>query len=155
MSVTRVATGLVRTALTNDAGEYSFPQLPVGEYEEAELAGFKKTQRTGVDLRVEDTLRIDLILQIGQQTETVSVEATAPIVNTDSSALGGVVDNKTVTELPLNGRDFNQLSLMVPGVNPGTLKGTATTASASSAMSVNGNRSTSNNFLIDRTTTIW
>lgn len=150
VSVTRVATGLVRTALTNDAGEYSFPQLPVGEYRvEAELAGFKKTQRTGVDLRVEDTLRIDLILQIGQQTETVSVEATAPIVNTDSSALGGVVDNKTVTELPLNGRDFNQLSLMVPGVNPGTSKGTATTASASSAMSVNGNRSTSNNFLID------
>jgi len=70
-------------------------------------------------------------------------------VSTDSSTLGGVVDNKTVTELPLNGRDFNQLSLMVPGVNPGTTKGTATTASASSAMSVNGNRAQSNNFLID------
>jgi len=150
VSVTQVTTGLVRTELTNSAGEYSFAQLPVGLYRvEAELAGFKKTQQSGVDLRVEDTLRVDLALQIGQLTETVAVQGTAPVVSTDSSTLGGVVDNKTVTELPLNGRDFNQLSLMVPGVNPGTTKGTATTASASSAMSVNGNRAQSNNFLID------
>ena len=150
VSVTQVTTGLVRTETTNATGEYSFPQLPVGLYRvEAEMAGFKKTQKTGIDLRVEDTLRVDLALQIGQLTETVAVEATAPVVSTDTSTLGGVVDNKTVTELPLNGRDFNQLSLMVAGVNPGTTKGTATSASGSSAMSVNGNRAQSNNFLID------
>lgn len=150
VTVTQIATGLGRTGFTNDVGEYSFPQLPTGPYKvEAELTGFKKTQRSGVELRVEDVLRIDLILQVGQMTETVAVEATAPIVSTDSSTLGGVVDNKTVTELPLNGRDFNQLSLMVPGVNSGTSKGTATSASASSAMSVNGNRAQSNNFMID------
>ena len=150
VTVTQTATGLVRNATTNDAGEFSFPQLPAGPYRvEAEASGFKKTQRSGIELRVEDVLRVDVVLQVGQLTETVSVEATAPVVSTDSSTLGGVVDHKTVTELPLNGRDFNQLSLMVPGVNSGTTKGTASNASGSSAMSVNGNRAQSNNFMID------
>src|SRR5579863_1960314 len=82
VSVTQVATGLVRTETSNATGEYSFPQLPAGVYRvDAELTGFKKTQRTGIELRVEDTLRIDLALQVGQLTETVSVEATAPVVN--------------------------------------------------------------------------
>ena len=73
-------------------------------------------ERSGIELRVDDRLRIDVTLSLGQVSETVSVEATAPIVNTDSATLGNVVDNKKVTELPLNGRNYEQLILLAPGV---------------------------------------
>jgi len=120
VTVQQTATGLSRTEVTNDTGEYSIPQLPVGPYiVAAEESGFKKTERTGVELRVDDRLRIDLVMAVGQLTETVAVEATTPVVSTDSSTLGNVVDNKKVTELPLNGRNFLQLNLLVPGANQG------------------------------------
>lgn len=150
VTVIHVATGLVRTQKTNSAGEYSFPQLPVGQYAiEVEQAGFKKSQHTGIELRVDDRLRVDVVLQLGQLSETIAVEARAPVVSTDSSTVGNVVGHRTITELPLNGRDFNQLSVLVPGVNPGSVKGTPANAAQSSAISVNGNRPQSNNYLID------
>src|SRR5258708_4677743 len=88
VTVTQVTTGLTRSETSNDAGEFSFPQLPVGPYSvDVELTGFKKSQRTGIELRVDDKLRVDVALQVGQLSETVSVEATAPVVSTDSSTL--------------------------------------------------------------------
>ena len=148
VTATQTATGLTRTEVTNDAGEYAIPQLPVGAYTVAvEEAGFKRTDKTGIELRVDDRLRIDITLLVGQVTDTVAVEATAPVINTDSSTLGNVVDNKKVTELPLNGRNFLQLNLLVPGVNQG-VKGSQNQTQGGS-ISVNGAREQANNFLLD------
>ena len=148
VTVRQAATGLVRTEATNDAGEYSIPQLPLGLYTlSVEQPGFKKTERTGIELRVDDKLRIDVALSVGQVTETVAVEATTPVISTDSSTLGNVVDNKKVTELPLNGRNFLQLNLLVPGVNQG-VKGSQNQTQGG-AISANGAREQANNFLLD------
>ncbi len=144
----QTATGQSRSEVTNDSGEYSIPQLPVGPYTIAvEQSGFKKSERTNIDLRVDDQLRIDVSLAVGQMTDTVAVEATAPVVNTDSSTVGNVVDNKKVTELPLNGRNFLQLNLLVPGANQG-VKGSQNQTQGGS-ISVNGAREQANNFLLD------
>jgi hypothetical protein len=144
----QTATGLVRTEVTSEVGEYALPQLPVGPYiVTAEHPGFKKVERTGLELRVDDRLRIDLTLELGQVTETVAVEETAPILSTDSSTVGNVVDNKKVTELPLNGRNFLQLNLLVPGANQG-VKGSQNQTQGG-AISINGAREQSNNFLLD------
>lgn len=148
VTATQTATGLVRTEMTNGEGEYSIPQLPVGPYTvSVEQAGFKKTERSGIELRVDDKLRIDLTLSIGGVSEIVAVEGTAPVVNTDSATVGNVVDNKKVTELPLNGRNFLQLNLLVPGANQG-VKGSQNQTQGGS-ISVNGAREQSNNFLLD------
>src|SRR5712692_3231494 len=144
----QTATGLSRTEVSNDAGEYSIPQLPVGQYTlEVEQPGFKKTERTGIELRVDDKVRIDVSLAVGQLAETVAVEATVPVVSTDSATVGNVVDNKKVTELPLNGRNFLQLNLLVPGANQG-VKGSQNQTQGGS-ITINGAREQSNNFLLD------
>jgi hypothetical protein len=148
VTATQTATGLTRTEVTNAEGEYSIPQLPVGPYMvTGESPGFKKTERSGIELRVDDRLRIDITLALGAVSETVAVEAVAPVVNTDSATVGNVVDNKKVTELPLNGRNFLQLNLLVPGANQG-VKGSQNQTQGGS-ISVNGAREQSNNFLLD------
>ena len=142
------ATGLTRTELTNNDGEYSIPQLPVGQYSlTVEHANFKKNERSNIELRVDDKLRQDVVLSVGQVTETVAVEATVGVVQTDSSTVGNVVDNKKVTELPLNGRNFLQLNLLVPGANQG-VKGSQNQTQGGS-ITVNGAREQANNFLLD------
>jgi hypothetical protein len=148
VTVLQTATGLVRNEQTNESGEYSIPQLPVGNYTvSVEMANFKKAEITNVELRVDDRLRIDVSLSVGQVTDTVAVEETAPVISTDSSTLGNVVDNKKVTELPLNGRNFLQLNLLVPGANQG-VKGSQNQTQGG-AISVNGAREQANNFLLD------
>lgn len=143
-----VATGITRSELTGDTGEYSIPQLPAGRYDlTVEERSFKKTERTGIELRVDDRLRIDVTLTLGNVAETVTVEASVPVVSTDSATLGNVVDNKKVTELPLNGRNFLQLNLLVPGANQG-VKGSQNQTQGGS-ISVNGAREQANNFLLD------
>jgi hypothetical protein len=148
VTAAQTATGLTRSEVTSDAGEYAITQLPVGNYIiSVEQAGFRKTDRTGIELRVDDRLRIDVTLAVGQLSDTLAVEATAPVINTDSSTVGNVVDNKKVTELPLNGRNFLQLNLLVPGANAG-VKGSQNQTQGG-AISVNGAREQGNNFLLD------
>ena len=148
VTVREVATGLTRSELTSETGEYSIPQLPVGIYDlTVEEPSFKKTERAGIELRVDDRLRIDVALTLGNVAETVQVEAAAPVVSTDSATLGNVVDNKKVTELPLNGRNFLQLNLLVPGATQG-VKGSQNQTQGGS-ITVNGAREQSNNFLLD------
>ena len=120
ITVTHVATELTRTEAANSTGEFVFPQLPVGEYRlTAEQTGFKKEEHTGIVLQVDDKLRLDVALQVGRVNEIVAVTEAAAVVQTDSATVGNVVDNKKVTELPLNGRNFLQLNLLVPGANQG------------------------------------
>ena len=144
----QVATGLVREETTNDSGEYLFAQLPVGQYDlTAEASGFKKIDKQNILLQVDDKLRVDLDMTVGAITETVAVEASAPVIQTDSATVGNVVDNKKVTELPLNGRNFLQLNLLVPGANQG-VKGSQNQTQGGS-ITVNGAREQANNFLLD------
>jgi hypothetical protein len=148
VTVRHVATGLVREETTNDAGEYLFAQLPVGQYDmTVEQAGFKKVDRPGILLQVDERQRVDIDMTVGAVTETLSVEAVAPVIQTDSATVGNVVDNKKVTELPLNGRNFLQLNLLVPGANQG-VKGSQNQTQGGS-ITVNGAREQANNFLLD------
>ncbi len=148
VTVREVATGLMRAELTGDSGEYSIPQLPAGIYDlTVEQTSFKKAERKAIELRVDDRLRIDIALTLGNVAETVEVEAVAPVISTDSATMGNVVDNKKVTELPLNGRNFLQLNLLVPGANQG-VKGSQNQTQGGS-ISINGVREQGNNFLLD------
>jgi hypothetical protein len=148
VTVREVTTGLTRSEVTNDEGEYSIPQLPAGHYDlVVEAPDFKKTELTGIELQVDDRLRKNVTLAVGQVTETVSVEAQASVVSTDSATMGNVVDNEKVTELPLNGRNFLQLDLLVPGANQG-VKGSQNQTQGGS-FTINGAREQSNNFLLD------
>ncbi|HEX4594167.1 MAG TPA: TonB-dependent receptor, partial [Bryobacteraceae bacterium] len=148
VTVRHVATGLVREEMTNDAGEYVFTQLPVGQYDmTVEQSGFKKVDRPGILLQVDERQRVDIDMSVGALTETVSVETAASVIQTDSATVGNVVDNKKVTELPLNGRNFLQLNLLVPGANQG-VKGSQNQTQGGS-ITVNGAREQANNFLLD------
>lgn len=111
-----VRTDFVRTAITSNSGDYVVPELPVGEYEvSAELPGFRKEVITGLVLQVDQRARIDMTLKVGEVTERITVTGEAPIVQSESSAVGTVIENKKILDLPLNGRDFAQLATLTPG----------------------------------------
>lgn len=103
VTVQNLGTGMRRTHSTEANGSFNFPLLPVGRYSiTVEASGFK-TYREEVQLRVEDNLRIDLKLEIGEVTEEVFITTEAPQIDTKSSTLGKVVEQKRIVELPLNG----------------------------------------------------
>lgn len=113
----RVATGDLRTARTNETGNYVFPLLEVGEYEvTASSPGFKTEVRRGIVLQLNQKARIDFQLEVGEQAETVEVRGGAPLLATEDATLGSVIEQKRITELPLNGRNFGQLATLMPGV---------------------------------------
>lgn len=117
--VTNVKTNVTRSFKTNDEGLYVVPFLVPGEYiVTAEREGFKVTRRSGVTLQVSDRLSVDLQLELGGTSERVEVEATAPLVNTTTPALGQVIENRRIVELPLNGREPFALAALTPGVLP-------------------------------------
>jgi len=137
-----------QTLVSNDAGSYVFPALLPGIYSvSAELPGFKKFVREGITLQVNQTARIDIELTIGGVSETVQVTEAAPMVETETSSRGSVIDQKKIVELPLNGRDYNQLALLSPGVLPSTPR--LASVNFKGAINVNGNRTFNNVFLLD------
>jgi hypothetical protein len=117
VTVSNQQTGLTRTTTTNGAGLYSVPELPVGSYRVAvEMPGFKRSTRTDIILNVADDLAIDFELEPGDATATVTVEgATAP-VKIIGGDVSGLITGEQVRELPLNGRNFLQLAMLMPGV---------------------------------------
>jgi hypothetical protein len=146
--VTNVQTGIsVRTEAT-EAGTYVVPSLRPGDYSIAvERKGFQKTVRTGVTLQVAQVARIDVTLQAGALSESVEVVAATPLLDTLTSSRGSVIDQKKIVELPLNGRDYNQLALLSPGVLPGTPR--LASVNFKGVLNVNGNRTFNNVFLLD------
>lgn len=109
-------TGLTRTVITNESGNYTATLLPVGNYRvEAELSGFRKEIRRGITLQVDQKARIDLVLQVGQVSEVIEVSGEAPLIQTEDASVGSVIDRQKVSELPLNGRNFESLVQLVPG----------------------------------------
>ena len=139
------STNVQSAALTNDQGNYSFPDLRSGNYEvTASVKGFRTAKSDALLLRVSDRLRMDLTLEPGQVNEQVTVQAeVTPLLETDTSTRGQVIQSQQIEELPLNKRDYTQLVLLVPGTtyNPDQRLG--------GAISVNGNRTLQNDYLLD------
>ena len=144
------------TALTSDAvGVYTAPFLVPGTYEvSVELQGFKSWVRRGIVLQVNDRLRIDAKLEVGTVTESTTVTAESPLVRTDSSEVGTVIEEMAVKELPLNGRNFATLVYLAPGITPGqageNLSGASTfNPRGASNFNALGSQANSNAWLVD------
>src|SRR5882724_473193 len=157
VSIQSESTGTSRTVTSDDNGFYLAPSLPAGLYTISTAPhGFKKTVASAVDLHVAENKVVNLDLQVGQVNETVTVSSNASPVETRSGEISSLITEKQVTELPLNGRNYAQLALMVPGVSPvtqagaGGAFGTAGTGLDSHVdMSVNGNQSNANMWTVD------
>jgi hypothetical protein len=116
ISLRSLQTNSLRELKTNSTGEFTIPSLPVGTYElTASAPGFQSTHVKDIKLDVSATRRVDVGLIVGQVSESVNVEATAPLLNTEDASTGQIIESKRVTELPLNGRNFQQLQLLTPG----------------------------------------
>src|SRR5215470_12077466 len=149
---TNQGTKLEYTAQTSDSGVYTIPFLPVGVYVlTVESTGFKKLVSNAIKLEVNQTARIDLQLQVGGVSEVVNVEGIAPVLQTENVTVGQVISGNTTVNLPLNGRSFQQLTLLTPGaisVNPNSFISPQPN-SAGGRPYVNGNREQGNAFLLD------
>jgi hypothetical protein len=152
VTVTSQLTGLTRTVTTNETGTYSFPLLPVGLYSvTAEQTGFNQAKRSDIQLNVDQVLRIDLEMTVGATTETVSVQAATVAIDSETSAIGHVVTQRQVSQLPLNGRNFLQLLFLGAGAVETSGEQGSMRQGAGNAISINGSRPTSNNYLLDGT----
>jgi hypothetical protein len=151
VTATNEDTGLVRSAVSNDAGVYSVADLPIGRYKvEAELPSFKKASRTGVVLRVADEFSIDFELSAGDVKDTVNVIASATPVRVLGGDVSGVITGEQVRELPLNGRNFLQLATLMPGVSaPDFLNVKDKGLLGGSDLSVSGSDVTANLWTVD------
>jgi hypothetical protein len=149
LTLTRQETGAQRTAASDARGEFTITALAPGEYRlEAEHQGFLRYVRTlVVEVGQQQDLRVDLALEAAGKV-TVDVAGIAPLVRTESPAMGGVIDNRQILGIPLDGRDFYQLSLLLPGVAPAA-EGSAGSVRGAFSISVNGAREDANNFLLD------
>ena len=149
---TNEATGVGRNAESNDSGDYSFPEVPVGVYTLSfELAGFKKDLRHGVSVDLNQVVTLNMVMQIGQQQEVVDVTSEAPLVDTTSTQLGAIMDSREVSNLPLNSRDTYQLLQLQPGVmsTTGSSNSLIYGSDSPGAVSVNGGRGRANNFSVN------
>src|SRR5436305_2519364 len=115
--VTDTERGTSRTLTTDSSGEYNAPNLTPGTYKvRAEAKGFKAVERLNILLEVGSELRVDLQLQPGEVAQTITVTEALPLVETTNAELGGTLQNQTINDLPLNGRNFENLLELRPGV---------------------------------------
>src|SRR3984885_2279944 len=141
------ATGVQYPAKTNGDGLYLVPNLPPGTYRlQISKVGFKTLIKPDITLNVQDALAINFTLRIGAASETVTVSGGAPLVNTQSAAVSTVIDHNFVETLPLNGRSFNTLLQLTPGV---VIAPVPANGSSPGQFSIAGQRSDANNFTVD------
>jgi hypothetical protein len=130
VTVIDVARGVMRTLTADSAGQYVAPNLTPGTYTvRAEAKGFRTVEHSGVLVEVGQTIRVDLTVQPGEQTQTITVTGELPAIDTTDSTLGGTVSNAAINALPLNGRNFERLLQLRPGIitNPGAGAGNSST----------------------------
>jgi len=145
VEVRNIATNVISTATTNDEGNYLVANLIPGSYElSANLPGFKRFVRTGFQVQVAQTLRIDPVMPIGDVAETVVVSGASPLLQTETGSRGEVIDNRKITQLPLNGRNVYSLTALVPGAAPDN----------TGRIRINGARARSNEYLVDGVTQV-
>jgi len=152
VTLTNEATNVSRNGLTNDSGDFSFVDVVPGTYTlQYELTGFKKNVQKSVIVDVNQVVTLNSTLQIGGSQETVEVTSEAPQVDTTSTQLGAVINDRSVNELPLNTRDTYQFLQLQPGVQA-QLGSSGTTFAGSDdpgSVSVNGGRTRANNFSVN------
>ena len=162
VTATDTDTGIQQNVVTNDAGVYSFPNLPVGHYTlDINAIGFRPYRRTSIALDVSSALIVDAMLEIGPTQETVTVEESAVQAETASTQLGDVITATNVAALPLNGRSYTDLLALQPGVmplstiTPLTVQGLGQSVFSPSGdlnpgtLSINGQREQANGFLVN------
>lgn len=150
VTLTNEATGTKREAQSGGDGEYIFLEVPVGTYQvEVQTGGFKKYVRKGIELRLNEVLALDVTLQVGGATETVEVTGAPPLVDTTSTQLGAVVNERSVSQLPLAQRDTYQLLSLQPGVQSQVGLDTVYGSDRAGVVSVNGGRGRDNNFTVN------
>jgi Carboxypeptidase regulatory-like domain len=152
VTITETKTGISRTSQTNDSGNYVFPDLPPGTYMvTAEQSGFKRESRAGIDLIVNTTERIDLVLQPGNVSETITVEAETPILQTERADTGRKLEEVLTENIPLGtNRNFQNLLNIVPGTTRATFQHSQFfNASNSLQTEVNGQLREGNNYQIE------
>lgn len=144
VQLTQESTNVEQDLVTNASGFYSAPALHPGTYSiTVAIQGFRAEKRTGVVLRVQDRLEVNFQLQIGQAETEVMVTAASPLLESETSSLGQVVEEKTITDLPLNGRNFIQLAILGAGTVP------ALRSADRDSFISNGARSVQNSYLLD------
>jgi len=149
VSVTSASTGISRSVVTDANGNYEVTHLPIGVYNvSAERNGFKKTVVNGVQLTIKERPRVDIVLSLGELTESVAVNASYPLLKTDTSELGYSVSDRQLTELPLLNRQYLKLAQLVPGAVPAR-SGDYRTILDGISINISGARSESNNFILD------
>src|SRR5215475_1186471 len=147
VTVTNIDTGIATKTVTDSSGNYAVTPLPVGHYSvTVEARGFKKSISGGITLNLQDRIGVNVVLELGQISETVGVVGAAPTLQTDSSYLGQVVDSKKIVDLPLNGRYFTRLAVLTAGTLP-TAPGARDERTG--GFSSNGVRPYQNNYLLD------
>jgi hypothetical protein len=143
-------TGVTRAVTSDDSGNFRTLSLPIGPYEvKAEKAGFNTQLRTGINLVVGQEAVVDLRLQVGDLAQVVNVSESTPVVNTTTSSVSGLVDEREVKDLPLNGRSFDDLMALNPGVINYSLKSANTSTSNGNTFSVDGRRPADNLVLLN------
>ena len=117
VKITNVATGVAQSVETNEQGSYFVPFLTPGTYRvEAFKAGFSSLTRDNLKLDVEQTARVDFVLDVGAVSQTVDVSAATALIDSQTSVVGQVIANKSIVELPLNGRNYLELARLTAGV---------------------------------------
>jgi hypothetical protein len=116
VTIINTATSVERVIQTNTAGNYIAPELPIGPYSvKAGAAGFKAYERTGLTLDSNATVRVDIVLEVGAVSESITVEATAVKIESDSSEVSDTISGRQVAELAINGRHMAALAILTPG----------------------------------------
>ncbi len=151
VTVKNEATGLTRATETGDAGTYSVPELPIGEYVvTVEKQGFSTVTQANVRVDVAGEQRVDVTLSPGAVQTTVEVTAEVPMIATTTNTMGGTIEAKEIANLPVNGRDYTKLIYLNPGV-AGSPDQISDSPGSYGIFSMNGARGRSNNFLLDGT----
>src|SRR5215472_13370805 len=147
VTITNTDTAIAVSTTTDNAGNYVVTPLQVGRYSvTAGAAGFKKSVRSDITVNVQDRIRVDLALEVGAVTDTVEVQAATPLLQTDTSYLGQVVESQRIVDLPLNGRFFTRLAVLTAGTLP-TAPGARDERTG--GFSSNGVRPYQNNYMLD------
>jgi hypothetical protein len=156
VKVTDQGTGIVTTKKSATDGYYSVPLLKPGTYSiEVSQAGFKTATRKDLVLEIQQVLQENFQLQVGDVQQEVTVEGGPTLLNTESTEVGNVISQQSTQQLPLNGRNFSQLGLLVPGTTPGPVGGIRTqgngneTQRAGAEITASGSRGSFNTFMID------
>src|SRR5271169_3647681 len=150
ITITHTETGQVSPLTTNDAGQYVAVDLPIGHYNiKAEAAGFKVAEQKGLVLQVGDRTRVDFQMVLGAAAETVTVEANAVRVQSDSGEVSNVIDEQQMSQIAVNGRSIYQLAALAPGASSQINGYVNTPVGGCASVEFNGMRQNHNIYLLD------